>query len=139
MRMGILELPATCSWPGKLSSPPSQGSSERQRGAVSGKHAPGDAVYFGDFAQLEDGVGDAAEGGTQVGSEDERARGPAIGLASVARERHGGLRIQIERLRGTWGSISGLWPWRGAAGSGSSLGRRARRAWRSSRGSSRSA
>ena len=69
------------------------GGSERRRGAVRGggeRNAPGDAVYFGDLAGLEDGVGDAAEGCAEIESEDEGARGPAIGLASVARERHGG-------------------------------------------------
>jgi len=58
-------------------------------------YAPGDAVYFRDFVWLEDGIGDAAEGGADIESEDERTLIAAVRLPGLGGDGHQGDRRRV--------------------------------------------
>lgn len=73
-------LPATCSWPGNLGVVGCVCTRKRKGERTS---LPGYAVYLGNDVWLEDGIGDAAEGGADVDGDDEGASVARVGLAGV--------------------------------------------------------
>lgn len=69
--------------------------------------SPGNPVNLWNLSGLEDGVGDAAESGPDIESEDETPRVPGVGLAGARGRLHGRLLCGVAKEEGDFTVKSG--------------------------------